>query len=155
MGFLPFWAHRGSHTVDKQKQCVLEARLGCPLFHGVCLGSPSLPPSFLCALTAPASLPQHRLHLAMGTVWLAGKGRYCRQADLVSVLMLLLDRCAILDLTGLLNCLSLCKMRMLRTYFRGVMKKGGCHRGECLELLGEACAVGVSKNFFGSNPSVR
>ena len=59
-------------------------------------------------------------------MWLAGKGRYCRQADLVSVLTLSLDRCAILDLTELLNCLS-CKMRMLRTYFRGVMKRGGCH----------------------------
>ena len=44
----------------------------------------------------------------------------------VSVLALSLGSCAILDLTGLLKgCLRSCKMRMLITYLKGVMKGEG------------------------------
>lgn len=58
-------------------------------------------------------------HPAVGTVWRAGKSRYWSQADSA----LSLDRSVILDLTGLLKgCLRSCKMRMLITYLKGVVK---------------------------------
>lgn len=86
------------------------------LLRGACLGALSS----LCALTSGGLI---RPWGQCGVLGRAGIGVRLIQ---VSVLAPSLDRCAILDLTGLLKgCLRSCKMRMLITYLRGVMKGEG------------------------------
>lgn len=104
------------HTVDKQKQGILEDWLGYALLRGACLD----PPSSLCALTSGG------LTRPWGQCGVLGRAGIGVRLTRVSVLALSLDRCVILDLTGLLKgCLRSCKMRMLITYLKGVVKGEG------------------------------